>query len=114
MNDGTDIILSWVPPSNRNGTFDYIITFNARSSFNYPDHPDRTQEDSNDNIMVMGTSASHTLTNVLAFANYEVTITAYNRLRGIEFSGPTVPSSTVSLAQSESELLISQVLHYSM
>ena len=109
-NDDMDIILTWTPPSDRNGTFDYIITFSARSSFNYPNHLDRTEVASDDDIMVVGTSTSHTLENVLAYANYQVTITAFNRLRGMGFSGPIVTSNLRSLAQGELELFVSQVL----
>ena len=109
-NDDMDIILTWMPPSDRNGTFDYVITFSARSSFIYPNHPDRTEEASDDDIMVVGTSTSHTLVSVLAYANYEVTITPFNRLRGMDFSGPTVTSNLRSLAQGELELFASKVL----
>ena len=106
----TSINLEWVPPSDRNGTFDYTITFNARSSFNYPNHPDRIQEDSYSKITLFGTNTSYTLVNVLAFADYEVTITAFNRLHGIEFSGPTVNESIRSLPQSESEVFACEML----
>ena len=101
-NIGTNINLDWVPPSDRNGTFDYIIMFSARSSFNYPDHPDRIQEDSNDNIILLGTKASYTLVNVLAFADYEVTIAAFNKQLRRGFSGPTVSMTIQSLPQCES------------
>ena len=109
-NDDMDIILTWTPPSDRNGTFDYVITFSARSSFNYPSHPDRIEVASDDNIMEVGTSMSHTLVSVLAYANYEVTITAFNRLRGMGFSGPTVTRNLRSLAQGELKLFVSKVL----
>ena len=107
MNINTNISLTWVPPSERNGTFDYIIAYRARSNFSYPNYLDRIQEDSRDNIIVMGSSTSYFLTDVLAFANYEVSITAFNRLRGREqFYGPTVTSRILSEPQGQLDLFM--------
>ena len=104
-NIGTSIQLDWVPPSQRNGSFDYIIAFSARSNFSYRGYPERVQEDSGSNIMLMGSHTSYTLPNVLAFANYEVSITAFNQLRGPEeFSGPTVTGTILSLPQGQLDL----------
>ena len=91
-----DIFVSWLPPSNRNGSFDVTFTFTATQVFIYQD---RVQGDSNE-INLVGsdsrTTRTETISGVLPYAEYQVTLTAFNRLFGKSRSSEPVTVSIIT------------------
>ena len=114
MQDGS-LLLTWVPPSVRNGEYRYIINYSFISRFNYPDHPDRTETSNDvitftlereDNELESGKNG-YKLVNqsndedkrIRSFADYNFSITCVNILFGAESS--TVQESISTKSQGE-------------
>ena len=89
-NEGSTIVLEWDPPSNRNGPYRTLITYSATQVFNY--NVSRVQNMSGSFVIDDEGTRTHTLSgnDILPFANYNITITPFNRLFGQSLSAPNV------------------------
>ena len=81
-----NITITWTPPSIRNGLFNYNLSYEARQDFTYTF---RIQTTSETVELPFGTT-SYVITNVLPFANYTITVVAFNRQFGRMFSSDNV------------------------
>ena len=81
-----NINITWTPPSIRNGSFNYDLSYVARQDFTYTS---RIQSTSDKVELPFGTT-SYVITNVLPFANYTITVVAFNRQFGRMFSSDNV------------------------
>ena len=81
-----NINITWTPPSVRNGSFNYDLSYVARQDFTYTS---RIQSTSDTIELPFGTT-SYDITNVLPFANYTITVVAFNRQFGRMFSSDNV------------------------
>ena len=85
----SSITVSWIPPSERNGTFLYELNYTAIQDFNYNTDPPRIQTNSSKREDIPGGSNNNeVLLGVLPFATYTIEIFAFNRLFGKSLSGP--------------------------
>ena len=91
-----EIVASWLPPSDRNGSFNITINYTAAQVFRYEN---RIQTDSRE-MELFGSSTqttrNETISEVLPYALYTVTITAFNRLFGRSLSSSPVTVTTIS------------------
>ena len=111
MQDGS-LLLTWVPPSERNGEYRYIINYTFMSRFNYPDRTETSNDvitltlDREDNELESGKNG-YKLVNqsndedkrIRSFADYNFSITCVNILFGAESS--TVQKSISTKSQGE-------------
>ena len=81
-----NITITWTPPSIRNGSFNYDLSYEARQDFSYTS---RIQTASETVELPFGTT-SYVVTDVLPFANYTITVVAFNRQFGRMFSSDNV------------------------
>ena len=89
-NANSRIVLDWDPPSDRNGSFNTLITYSAIQIFTYDVNRVQTISDS----LIIEDQDTNTLTlsgdDILPFADYNITIIPFNRLFGRSLSAPTV------------------------
>ena len=81
-----NINITWTPPSIRNGSFNYDLSYVARQDFTYTSRIRNTS----DTIELPFGTTSYVITNVLPFANYTITVVAFNRQFGRMFSSDNV------------------------
>ena len=67
--------ITWTAPSFRNGSFNYNLTYTAAQTDNYPELRRGTAQDS---VIIAGRMEEFTIEDALPFANYTVTIFAFN------------------------------------
>ena len=81
-----NITITWTPPSVRNGSFNYDLSYEARQDFSYTAHI----QTASDTVELPFGTTSYVITNVLPFANYTITVVAFNRQFGRMFSSDNV------------------------
>ena len=67
--------ITWTAPSLRNGSFNYNLTYIAVQTDNFPEFSRDTTQDS---VIIAGSMEEFTIINALPFANYTITIFAFN------------------------------------
>ena len=76
-NDNTVTVqITWTPPSLRNGSFNYILMYSADQTLPYPQQ--RRQSATLGPMMVDGSQQEYVVSSGLPYANYQVTIYAFN------------------------------------
>ena len=73
--------ITWTPPSLRNGSFNYMLMYSADQTPPYPHQ--RRQSTSLGPVMVDGSQQEYVLPSGLPYANYTVTIHAFNIKLGV-------------------------------
>ena len=90
------MVVSWLSPSNRNGSFNVSFSYTAAQVFMYEE---RILTDSRD-MNLLGsdtrTTITETITGVLPYARYEVTLQSFNRLFGSSLTRDPVVLSIIS------------------
>ena len=72
--------ITWVPPSVRNGSFNYNLTYNADQALEYPQERKLTAMDS---VILGGEQEQFIIENALPYAIYDVRLFAFNIRRGL-------------------------------
>ena len=72
--------ITWVPPSVRNGSFNYNLTYNADQALDYPQERKLTAMDS---VILGGEQEQFIIENALPYAIYDVRLFAFNIRRGL-------------------------------
>ena len=90
------VTVTWEPPSNRNGPFDYNISYSAEQLSPYPEGRRNSMADS---LILTGDQNQYIINNGLPFANNTVTIYAFNTKRTLP--GPSSTAEHRSLALSK-------------
>ena len=95
---GNQVIVTviWEPPSDRNGPFNYSLTYSAEQ---LPPYPEGRRNSTADSQILTGDQNQYIINNGLPFANYTVTIYAFNIKRTLP--GPSESAEHRSLALSE-------------
>ena len=95
----------WDAPSTRNGSFNYILAYSAEQANPYPTERIRTAEDS----FHINESSTESLRieDALPYANYTVTIFAFNIKRGLR--GPN--ATTMMRSDSRSKRSFNKCVH---
>ena len=94
-NDNTVTIqITWTRPSLRNGSFNYMLMYSADQTLPYPQQ--RRQSATLGPVMVDGSQQGYVVPSGLPYANYQVTVYAFNIKRGV--SGPSEMTRHRSLA----------------
>ena len=100
MNPSVDnvviVTITWNPPSARNGTFNYSLAYTADQTPGYP--PERRQTGSG-SFVLPGSNDQYIIKDALPYANYSVTIFAFNIKRNLP--GPSNSVTHRSLAISK-------------
>ena len=97
-NDNTVTIrITWTPPSLRNGSFDYMLTYSADQTPPYPQQ--RRWRATSGPVMVDGSQQQYVVPRGLPYTNYQVTIYAFNIKR--DLPGPSEMTTHRSLAIGE-------------
>ena len=89
------VTVTWEPPSNRNGPFNYNLTYSAEQLSPYPEGRRKSMADS----LILTGDQNQYINNGLPFANYTVTIYAFNIKRTLP--GPSETAQHRSLTLSE-------------
>lgn len=98
------IVISWTPPSERNGSLSYNVSYTASQIPTYTASglpPSRANTTSGTFVVVNASNSSHTLCNTLPFAQYIVSVFAFNRQLGQCASSPTEMTTNISAAIGE-------------
>ena len=90
------VTVTWEPPSNRSGPFDYNFTYSAEQLSPYPEGRRNSTADSQ---ILTGDQNQYIINNGLPFANYTVTIYAFNIKRTLP--GPSESAEHRSSALSK-------------
>ena len=92
----SDVVVSWLSPSSRNGSFNVLFSYTASQVFMYEE---RIQSDSMD-MTLLGpdsrTEETETIAGVLPYARYEVTLQSFNRLFGSTLTRDPVVLTIIS------------------
>ena len=78
--DGGIITVTWTPPSERNGSISYNLTYSGFQVPPYP--PSRALGMSGTFIINEASNVSHELIGALAFARYTINVFAFNKQLG--------------------------------
>ena len=92
----SDIIVSWLSPSNRNGSFNITFNYTAIQVFIYEDRVQRDTKEMNLLGSETITTQTEMLTGVLPYAEYTITLTSFNRLFGKTLARESVTMSIIS------------------
>ena len=92
-----EFMISWNRPSDRNGSFDYSLTFEAEQLGLYPESTRNTVPPQT--IPLDGELEVHTFEGALPFANYTITLAAVNIK--LNRPGPSVPVQGRTIAIGE-------------
>ncbi len=76
--------ITWSAPSNRDGAFNYTLTYTADQT---PEYPQERRKTSSDSLVLLGAREQYVIEDGLPYAVYSVNITAYNLKRSL--SGPS-------------------------
>ena len=105
-NDNTVTIrITWTPPSLRNGSFNYMLTYSANQTLPYPQQ--RRQSATPGPVMVDGSQQAYVVSSGLPYANYQVTIYAFNIKR--DLPGPSEMTTRRSIAIGEFDITHGQI-----
>ena len=85
--EGGIIMVTWAPPSERNGSISYNLTYSGFQVPPYP--PSRALGMSGTFIINEASNVSHQITGALAFANYTINVFAFNKQLGQTASSTT-------------------------
>ena len=90
--DNVTIVLSWIGPSRRNGSYNYTVTYSGDQVEDYPEerresHPETTVvlDGNNMDLQIIG----------LPYANYTVNVTAFNIRTGRPGPSTTLENRTI-------------------
>lgn len=99
------LTVSWVQPSQRNGSTSYNISY---TGVHLPPYPESRFADMavGTVINVENTNVSYTITNVLSFATYTFSVFAYNRQLGQNIASASVSDTLRSMPSGEGMCLI--------
>ena len=78
--EGGIITVTWAPPSERNGSISYNLTYSGFQVPPYP--PSRALGMSGTFIINEASNVSHQITGALAFAEYSINVFAFNKQLG--------------------------------
>ena len=101
-NNTVTVQITWTHPSLRNGSFNYMLTYSANQTLPYPQ-----QSATLGPVMVDGNQQEYVVSSGLPFANYQVTIYAFNIKR--DLPGPSEMTTHRSIAIGEFDITHGQI-----
>ena len=87
-----EISVTWTNPSDRNGSFNIELNYKAIQIFPYPSRINSIM----DTTELSSSRNSFVIMNTLPYAEYVVTLVAFNRLFGRSLSSPPVTQTIIS------------------
>ncbi|XP_019855187.1 PREDICTED: receptor-type tyrosine-protein phosphatase F-like isoform X2 [Amphimedon queenslandica] len=98
------ITVTWNPPSNRNGSFFYELSYTATQDFNYFTNPPRRNSTSSTIEIQQGPTNTSVIMPVLPFATYTINIYAFNAFFGRDRSSSVVTEQRRTLPTNSSSV----------
>ena len=104
-NNTVTVQITWTPPSLRNGSFNYMLTYYANQTPPYPQQ--RRRSETPGPVMVDGNQQEYVVSSGLPYANYQVTIYAFNIKH--DLPGPSEMTTHRSIAIGEFDITHGQI-----
>ena len=93
--------ITWTRPSLRNGSFNYMLMYSADQTPPYPQQ--RRNSTSPDPVMVDGSQQVYVISSGLPYANYQVTIYAFNLKRSLPGPSKTTTHKSLPIGEPDTD-----------
>ncbi len=101
VNDAVNVTINWSAPSDRDGAFNYTLTYTADQT---PEYPQERSKVSSGSLVLLGSMEQYVIEDGLPYAVYSVTITAYNLKRSLP--GPSNSETHRSLPTGKPDITL--------